>query len=313
MKKLTAAVCAVVIALSMAGCGSGDSGSTSKDKDSNSDRSAVEKIIGTETNEDLETANSKTKTVYNELAETVADAEMNGISLSKLLDGKGEGDYKLSADKTYNAAESIDDSAAQEIANRLENKGCFIIIKCQIGGNDTYAVQWKADENSTVFGQYPYPIEWEDHTSGEPEWGKFYISGGNNDINTDYKFITDDTVYLQTEEVSELAETSKKQARAICRKDFDTFKSTIDLSVIGEEDMTDSELKETFDSFCEYAESSGLTEEKLEQRVTEIKIYDGYEDEFYMDIWFGTDTVLTQQCQKTESVSFVMMDSITIK
>ncbi len=109
MKKLTAAVCAAVIALSMAGCGSGDSGSTSRKHSKSSAESSGEKAQAIDKLTDFAGGSDESVTLDYELKTIVED--------DLYIDNKQADEYVKNCMKLAKALAENDYEAFKEAMN----------------------------------------------------------------------------------------------------------------------------------------------------------------------------------------------------
>ena len=109
----------------------------------------------------LKTANGNAKTAYNAVAEYVADAQIQGKTLSASL-----ADFSSSAiaASAVNSASKSGDVVVADVLKENDGESGYFCVG-SIGGTgvakDSFFAQWsKGGANDEVIGQYPGPISW---------------------------------------------------------------------------------------------------------------------------------------------------------
>ena len=151
MKKITAYTIAVIMAMSITACGDTDKSSAKKQESKSSAAASDENSISEKKREDLlKAANTDAKTGYNAVAEYLADMETEG----RLSEATEQEAAKI-------AAESISSygNINGTVGVRFDEPGDYGFLN--------FTVQFRADEDSTVIGQYPDPAQSIDDI---PEW-----------------------------------------------------------------------------------------------------------------------------------------------
>lgn len=115
----------------------------------------------------LKTANGNAKTAYNAAAEYVADAQIQGTSLSNINPVSGQA-------KSYTSDSGIGGTIAEVLVENDGEAGYFVFGKTTIAGKASFFVQWsKGGNNDEVWGQYPNPIQWKAAKAGLGAMGTY--------------------------------------------------------------------------------------------------------------------------------------------
>lgn len=145
----------------------------------------------------LKTANSNARTAAISASEMFYDAMTNGLSVYDVLYGYSDGDeisesgsiikYAVEAGKTYDASDpdSITDGGAKKIAEILyenvDEAGYFVLIDTYVDDKERLVIQWKAEDDSEMIGQYSNSdeygedlVQWDAYKEKHPRWGKYY-------------------------------------------------------------------------------------------------------------------------------------------
>lgn len=118
---------------------------------------------------DLAQANENAKNALAICAQYMTEQEQLEIPFDETLDKLADTDIDLSDVGSYGGAVG---EAAAAISEAGCTSGIVRIIKAEIDGTNTFAVQWRESPDSGVIGQYPYAIHSED--LDKVEWGNFY-------------------------------------------------------------------------------------------------------------------------------------------
>ena len=146
MKKLTAAVCAMVIAISMAGCGSGDSGSTSKNRDHS--KSSAE---SSGDNSASDSKKSVMDVITGGAAADDADIEINTDYEYKTLLGDGVNTDKAQLDRYVNSCMNLAKAIAADDFEAYKKASNFELLK-ELEPEDTESdMQENLDDDRDTF------------------------------------------------------------------------------------------------------------------------------------------------------------------
>jgi hypothetical protein len=113
--------------------------------------------LDTEQHDMQKTANSTAKLIFNSCAELLAECETEGEPLSNI-------DLDWVIDDNYG-----DDKLKEAIYNSIENTESLGRVHIY-GDCDELCIQWTADEDIGIIGQYPDSVSWDDE---QPEWGSY--------------------------------------------------------------------------------------------------------------------------------------------
>ena len=134
---------------------------------------------------ELKTANSNAKTAMAAAEEVIVDASYDNISWYEIM--YEDNPYTIKAGKTYDASDpdSITDGGAKKIAEILyenvDEAGYFVLIDTYVDDKERLVIQWKAEDDSEMIGQYSNSdeygedlVQWDAYKEKHPRWGKYY-------------------------------------------------------------------------------------------------------------------------------------------
>lgn len=149
----------------------------------------------------LKTANSNAKTAAISVMEVFEDAEISGLEPYDIMyDESAENKHFIEPGKTYDASDpdSISDAGAKAVAMVLAENGgeagYFVMIDTFVDDKERFVIQWKADKDSDIIGQYSFEqqesdddlhyfyyssidsdfVTWDSYKEKHPRWGKYY-------------------------------------------------------------------------------------------------------------------------------------------
>lgn len=149
----------------------------------------------------LKTANSNAKTAAISVMEVFEDAEISGLEPYDIMyDESAENKHFIEPGKTYDASDpdSISDAGAKAVAMVLAENGgeagYFVLIDTFVDDKERFVIQWKADKDSDIIGQYSFEqqesdddlhyfyyssidsdfVTWDSYKEKHPRWGKYY-------------------------------------------------------------------------------------------------------------------------------------------